>query len=190
VDEVTCDVVSLETCGMVLRGPYLYDHKAIFYREQNRYHLTKEETKYVVHAHHIKENQSLLTMEQLKKTTYASNTPIIVPSKAVDLKHEQEMVVEWKFNHTLLQDKLISSNPVKHIGSVSVIFMMLSLLMFSTWMVVDSVRCERVQMANNMFSVFMVIIQLIMMRQVHRTSGEAYPALDDWLIPFWRTKRS
>jgi hypothetical protein len=40
---------------------------------------------------------------------------------------------------------------------------MLSLLMFSTWMVVDSVRCERVQMANNMLSVVMVIMQLIMM---------------------------
>jgi hypothetical protein len=46
---------------------------------------------------------------------------------------------------------------------------MLSLLMFSTWMVVDSVRCERVQMANNMLSVVMVIMQLIMMRQVHMT---------------------
>jgi hypothetical protein len=27
VDEVTCDVVLLETCGMVLGIPYLYDHK-------------------------------------------------------------------------------------------------------------------------------------------------------------------
>jgi hypothetical protein len=27
VDEVTCDVVLLETCGMVLGSPYLYDHK-------------------------------------------------------------------------------------------------------------------------------------------------------------------
>jgi hypothetical protein len=61
-----------------------------------------------VHAHHIKPNQSLVTMEQSKKATYASNTPIIVPSKAVDLKHEHEMVVESKFNHTLLQDKLLS----------------------------------------------------------------------------------
>jgi hypothetical protein len=44
VDEVICDVVSLETCGMVLGSPYLYDRKAIFYREQNQYHLTKEGT--------------------------------------------------------------------------------------------------------------------------------------------------
>jgi hypothetical protein len=106
-------------------------------------------------------------MEQLKKEAYARNTPIIVPSKVVDLKHEHEMVVGWEFNHTLLQDKLMSCKPIKHIGSFSVIFMMLSLLMFSTWMVVDSVRCERVQMDNNMLSVVMVIMQLIMMRQVH-----------------------
>jgi hypothetical protein len=32
-------------------------------------------------------------MEQLKKATYARNTPIIVPSKVVDLKHEHEMVL-------------------------------------------------------------------------------------------------
>jgi hypothetical protein len=54
VDEVICDVVLLEACGMVLGSPYLYDHKAIFFREHNQYHLTKERTKYVVHAHHIK----------------------------------------------------------------------------------------------------------------------------------------
>jgi hypothetical protein len=50
-------------------------------------------------------------MEQLKKASYASNTPIIVPSKVVDLKHEHEMVVGWEFNHTLLQDKLMSCKP-------------------------------------------------------------------------------
>jgi hypothetical protein len=27
VDEVTCDVVPLNECGMVLGSPYLYDHK-------------------------------------------------------------------------------------------------------------------------------------------------------------------
>jgi hypothetical protein len=168
MDELICDVVPLETCGMVLGSPYLYDCKAIFYREHNQYHLFKKGTEYVVHAHHIRENQSLLTMKHLNKENYARNTPIIVPSKAVDLKHEHEMVVGWEFNHTnLLQDKLISWKPVKHIGLFTVIFMMLSLLMFSTWMVVDSVRCERVQMDNNMLSVVMVVVQLIIMRQVH-----------------------
>jgi hypothetical protein len=32
VDEVTCDVMPLNECGMVLGSPYLYDRKAIFYR--------------------------------------------------------------------------------------------------------------------------------------------------------------
>jgi hypothetical protein len=42
VDEVTCDVVPLSECGMALGSPYLYDRKAIFYGENNQYHLTKE----------------------------------------------------------------------------------------------------------------------------------------------------
>jgi hypothetical protein len=92
-----------------------------------------------------------------------------VLSKLVDIKHEHEMVVGCEFSHTLLQDKLMLCNPIKHIGSFSVIFLTLSLLMFSTWMVVGSVRCEQVQMANNMISIVMVIMQLIMMRQVHMT---------------------
>ena len=54
VDEVTCDVVPVNECGMVLGNPYLYDHKAIFYREHNQYHLIKEGNEYVVRAHHLK----------------------------------------------------------------------------------------------------------------------------------------
>jgi hypothetical protein len=41
VDEVMCDVVPLNECGMVLGSPYFYDCKEIFYREQNQYHLIK-----------------------------------------------------------------------------------------------------------------------------------------------------
>ena len=33
----------------------------------------------------------------------------------------------------------------------------------STWMVVGSERCEQMQMANNMCSVIMVVLQLIVM---------------------------
>jgi hypothetical protein len=123
-----------------------------------------------VHAHHIKGNQSLFTMEQLKKATYASNKPMIVP---VDLKQESKMVVACRSSHTLLQDEFLSCKPVKtnkHVGSFSIMFLIwLSLLMFSTWMVVGSKRYEQMQMANNMCSVIMVVLQLIMMRQVHMT---------------------
>jgi hypothetical protein len=63
VDEVTCDAVPLNECGMVLGSPYLYDRKAIFYKEHNQYHLIKAGNEYVVHSHHLKANQSLQTMK-------------------------------------------------------------------------------------------------------------------------------
>jgi hypothetical protein len=36
-------------------------------------------------------------------------------------------------------------------------------------MIVASVRCDRVQMTNNMMSIVMIVLQLILMRQVHKT---------------------
>jgi hypothetical protein len=164
VDEVTCDVVSLRECGMVLGSPYLYDRKAIFYRTKNQYQFTKAGQDYVVHAHHVKENKTLQTMEQLKKVVPASNKPIIVSNEVIDLKQEQEMIVEWKINHKLLQYKFMSCKYLKYISSFAVVFLMLSLVMFSTWMIVALVRCNRVQMANNILSVVMIVLQLILMR--------------------------
>jgi hypothetical protein len=182
VDEVTRDVVPLRECGMVLGSPYLYDRKAIFYRTKNQYQFTKAGQDYVVHAHHVKANKTLQTMEQLKKAVQARNKPIIVSNEVIDLKQEQEMIVEWKINHKLLQDKLMSCKYFKYISSFAVVFLILSLVMFSTWMIVASVRCNRAQMANNILSVVMIVLQLILMRQVHRTEfrdgGQA-----GWPIP-------
>jgi hypothetical protein len=122
----------------------------------------------MVHAHHVRENKTLQTMEQLN-ATQERNTPIIVSNQLIDLKQEHEMIIKWKINHSFLQDKLMSCKYYKHISSFEVIFLMLSLVMLSTWMIVDSVRCDRVQMANNMLSVIMIVLQLILMRQVLRT---------------------
>jgi hypothetical protein len=169
VDEVTCDVVSLRECGMILGSPYLFDRKAIFYRTKNQYQFTKAGHDYVVHAHRVKANKTLQTREQLTNAVQACNKPIIVSNEVIDLKQEQNMVVEWKINHKLLQDKLMSCRYLKYISSFAVVFLMLSLAMFSTWMIVASVRCNRVQMANNILSVVMIVLQLILMRQVHRT---------------------
>jgi hypothetical protein len=161
VDEVTCDVVSLRECGMILGSPYLFDRKAIFYRTKNQYQFTKAGHDYVVHAHRVKANKTLQTREQL--------TNVVVSNEVIDLKQEQDMVVEWKINHRLLQDKLMSCRYLKYISSFAVVFLILSLAMFSTWMIVASVRCDRVAMANNILSVVMIVLQMIVMRQVHRT---------------------
>jgi hypothetical protein len=90
-------------------------------------------------------------------------------NEVIDLKQEQNMVFEWKINHKLLQDKLMSCRYLKYISSFVVVFLMMSLAMFSTRMIVASVRCNRVQMANNILSVVMIVLQLILMRHVHRT---------------------
>jgi ABC-type Na+ efflux pump permease subunit len=103
-------------------------------------------------------------MEQLKKVVQASNKLIIFSSQVIDLKQEHEMIVEWKINHSLLQDNLMSCKYYKYINSFAVIFLMLSLVMLSTWMIVASIKCDRVQMANNMLSVVMIVLQMILMR--------------------------
>jgi hypothetical protein len=182
VDEVTCDVVPLSECGMVLGNPYSYDHKPIFYWAKNQYHLTKAGQEFVVHAHHVKENKTLQTLEHLKKVAQERNIPIIVSNQVIDLKQEHEMIVEWKINHSLLQDKLMSCKYYKHISSFVVIFLMLSLVMLSTWMIVALVRCDRVQMANNMLSVVTIVLQLILMRHVHRTDFKDREQVG-WPIP-------
>jgi hypothetical protein len=139
----------------------------------------------VVHTHRVKSNKTLQTREQLTNAVQACNKPIIVSNEVIDLKQEQNMVVEWKINHKLLQDKLMSCRYLKYISSFVVVFLMLSLAMFSTWMIVASVRCKKVQMANNILSVVMIVLQLILMRQVHRIEfrdrGQAgWPILSLW----------
>jgi len=123
----------------------------------------------VVHAHHVKENKTLQTIKQLKKVVQERNKPIIVSNEVIDLKKEHEMIVEWKINHRLLQDKLMLCKYYKYISSFVVVFFILSLLMLSTWMIVALVKCSMVQMANNMLLVVMIVLQLILMRHVHGT---------------------
>jgi hypothetical protein len=60
--------------------------------------------------------------------------------------------------------------------------MMFSLRMLSTWMVVASIRCDIVQVANNILSVVIVVLQLILMRQVHRTKFKDREQVG-WPIP-------
>jgi hypothetical protein len=66
-----------------------------------------------VHAHHVKQSKTLQTMEQLTKAMQVSDKPLIdkpliVSSEVIDLKQEQDMIMEWRINHKLLQDKLMS----------------------------------------------------------------------------------
>ena len=86
VDEVYLDVVPLDICGIVLGSPYLYDMKAIFYREDNMYKLTKYGIEYIVHAHRMKTSISLVSASQMKMLVNASKNFVlmIVKEKGVE----------------------------------------------------------------------------------------------------------
>ena len=66
VDEVELDIIPLDICGIVLGSPYLYDRKAIFYRAENKYLLVKDGIKYIVRAHKLKNNYTLINSGQMK----------------------------------------------------------------------------------------------------------------------------
>jgi hypothetical protein len=67
IDEVDLDVVSLDICGIVLGSPYLYDRNAIFFRHENKYHLTKGGVEYIVRYHSMRVNTTLVSAGQMKR---------------------------------------------------------------------------------------------------------------------------
>ena len=66
VDEVELDIVPLDICGIVLGSPYLYDRKTIFYRVENKSLLVKDGIEYIVRAHKLKNNYTLINSVQTK----------------------------------------------------------------------------------------------------------------------------
>ena len=77
VHEVDLDVVWLDIYGIVLGSPYLYDRKATFYGEDNKYHLTKYGIEYIVRAHRMKTNVSLVSTNQMKRLVNASKNFVL-----------------------------------------------------------------------------------------------------------------
>jgi sRNA-binding regulator protein Hfq len=67
-----------------LGSPYLYDKKVIFYREENKYHITKDEIAYTVRTHRVKTNLFLVTTRQMKRLVNASKNFVLMIVKAKD----------------------------------------------------------------------------------------------------------
>ena len=79
-------MVPLDICGIMLGSPYLYDRKAIFYREVNKYQLTKDGIEYIVHAHRMKTNISLVSTNQMERLKNASKNFVLMIVKAKDVE--------------------------------------------------------------------------------------------------------
>jgi hypothetical protein len=65
IDGVELDIVPLDICGMVFGSPYLYDRKDIFYRGHNKYHLFKDGIEFIVRAHRMNTNLTIVTTHHI-----------------------------------------------------------------------------------------------------------------------------
>ena len=82
----------MDICGIVLGSPYLYDRKAIFYRAENKYQLTKNGIEYIVRAHSKKLNLSLVNVGKMKRPMNSSNNFVLLmikPKNDVDNEYFQ-----------------------------------------------------------------------------------------------------
>jgi hypothetical protein len=85
IDEVDLDVVSLDICGLVLGSPYLYDRKAIFFRHENKYHLTKGGVEYIVRAHIMRVNTTLVSVVQMKRLININSRYVLMVVREKDV---------------------------------------------------------------------------------------------------------
>ena len=122
-------MVPLDIYGIVLGSPYLYDRKAIFYREHNQYRLFKEGIEYLVHSHSYKNDKSLGTTQQLKRVVNASHNLALMSmqfKEEKNHKHEKEVVLHH--NAPIMVD---SVPMVKHKHDVGTISFICSILIFN-----------------------------------------------------------
>ena len=88
-DKVKLGLVPLDIFGIILRIPYLYDRKVVFYRHENRYNLIKDGVEYIVRAHRKKLNISLVNAVKWKRLVNASkNFVLLMIKKKDDIDYE------------------------------------------------------------------------------------------------------
>jgi hypothetical protein len=178
VDEVELDIVPLDICGIFLGSPYLYDRKAIFYREENKYCFKKDGKEYIVRVHRMKTYRSFATIGKLKRMVNASKSLTLMSvtnQKESDAKHE--MVKYVSNNHEVSQEvqhevqlHTLVTFPVqkrKHVFSFSFTYSVLlfSLLLFSGVLLliatknVDECAIDgMITLINNVILVFMFVV--------------------------------
>jgi hypothetical protein len=85
IDEVDLDVVSLDICGIVLGSPYLYDRKAVFFCHENKYHLIKGGVEYIVRAHIMRVNTTLVSAGQMKRLINTNKRYVLMVVREKDV---------------------------------------------------------------------------------------------------------
>ena len=87
IDEVTCDVVPLDVCQVMLGSPYLFDRDGVLERRKQQYTFTKDGTKFVIRAIDTPhEGISLVTATQAKRMVNASRRFVLLMVRALEEK--------------------------------------------------------------------------------------------------------
>jgi hypothetical protein len=103
IDEVDLDVVPLDICGIVLGSPYIYDRKVVFFRYENKYHLNKGGVEYIVRAHNMRVNSTLVSARKMKRLISTNKIDVLMVLKeknvgkydafqVFDPSHKQELI--------------------------------------------------------------------------------------------------
>jgi hypothetical protein len=85
IDEVDLDVVPLDICGIVLGSPYLYDRKALFFRHENKCHLTKGGVEYIIRAHSMRVNTTLVSVGKMKRLINTNKRYVLMVVREKDV---------------------------------------------------------------------------------------------------------
>ena len=72
INELDLDVIPLDIRGIVLGSPYLFDRKYMFFREHNKYRLFNDGIEYIVRAHKMKNDLTMVATGQMKMLVNAS----------------------------------------------------------------------------------------------------------------------
>jgi hypothetical protein len=85
INEVDLDVVPLDMCGIVLGSHYLYDRKAVFFRHEKKYHLTKGGVEYIVRAHSMRVNTTLVSASPMKRLINTNKKYVLMVVREKDV---------------------------------------------------------------------------------------------------------
>jgi hypothetical protein len=69
----------------VLGSPYLYERKEVFFHNENKYHLTKGRVEYIVRAHNMKVNTTLVSAGQMKRLINTNNIYVLMVVREKDV---------------------------------------------------------------------------------------------------------
>ncbi|XP_020262299.1 uncharacterized protein LOC109838254 [Asparagus officinalis] len=78
IDDVTCDIVPLDVCQVILGNPYLWNRYAVYDRWAQKYRFIKDGEQFIFCLVSLPQKTSLATMTQVKRLVNASKKFVLL----------------------------------------------------------------------------------------------------------------